>query len=890
MLMVVEDHIVTKHTNENKLVECPYCSKDLTTLVYWVHLEEHMNNPSSSPVTPVSKSSTASTASTPEAKQSTPQAEAEAQPISPVDPKSSEKEEVEHSNSLNTEDRPLDVEHVVKENTENVSGSPENCRVTRSGRNIKNQRSQILKNIQEIDKKIALRQREEQMKKLEEENELKQNTETNEISLEKTAGKKLGIVEDKDSKVTSELQLKVEKQIEETILQNDSLNDKIKGPQTDIVIEERPIGEIENTLADVVPKEESLKKKVVPDDSDERHDSKKVGRSREASGDGETGLRRRSISGEKRRSRSSVWNKDQQSSVMKMQGITSVVEPKSKPVLTEEMERNIIYGNFKMKDPANRDDKLVAVKREIENRFKEEEEKRKRLIEEKRKAEEKEREKLRIADERLRKERERLKEEKKKNKQRRKGNKEAEYEEESLAEEVQCEVEAEAEDDKMKKISPAVSRARSRSASPDQYQKIKLEISKMFKENEVETKLKKAKKRHLERDSQSPEHVISKLGRTTGMTERNSGVVSYQVEEEEEEDDELEMMMREFQERHSKSKQDIQPIEKSLPTDSLSLIQSSYRSEQKEEPKRNPPSDSPLQSAVISLSLSCNLCREEEGTSASYKSAYQLLAHVFLSHRKKIVSASRKSREMRLACPENCGFMTLASSEGVSIDYFNSELGGQLSSLCRHIRLHHTGEDSMDHCGECGLPLDFSQTAWQHLANHSDVRRVFCRNCNNFPFKNEKHRCSEVATVVTGVTGLQPHADAVESEPSRERAPAVDWESLAQKVRVDVETFLCESEEKENDSQRYDEEEDKVALLDMFIELALIDEEASKIQTFLEIGINNYRVETDLHYTKSGKVKLLASVKIDEERFEEFGDSEKETFDNLVARVRRQVK
>ena len=51
MFLVVEDHIVTVHTKENKLVECPCCSLQLTNCVYWVHLEAHMNS-TSSPATP----------------------------------------------------------------------------------------------------------------------------------------------------------------------------------------------------------------------------------------------------------------------------------------------------------------------------------------------------------------------------------------------------------------------------------------------------------------------------------------------------------------------------------------------------------------------------------------------------------------------------------------------------------------------------------------------------------------------------------------------------------------------------------------------------------------------------------------------------------------------
>ena len=56
--------------------------------------------------------------------------------------------------------------------------------------------------------------------------------------------------------------------------------------------------------------------------------------------------------------------------------------------------------------------------------------------------------------------------------------------------------------------------------------------------------------------------------------------------------------------------------------------------------------------------LMCSLCKED-GQSASYFSAYQLLSHVFLAHRKKIVSRSRKNRGMILACPDGCGFVSV---------------------------------------------------------------------------------------------------------------------------------------------------------------------------------------------------------------------------------------
>merc|ERR1712025_969920 len=101
-------------------------------------------------------------------------------------------------------------------------------------------------------------------------------------------------------------------------------------------------------------------------------------RSREVSGDIQD--RRRSISGDKKRS--SVWNTDKDGVKEPQEVVVKQTDPKTKPVLTEEMERSIIYGNFKKKESSSREDKLVAVKKEIESRFKAEEERRRRLMEE----------------------------------------------------------------------------------------------------------------------------------------------------------------------------------------------------------------------------------------------------------------------------------------------------------------------------------------------------------------------------------------------------------------------------------------------------------------------------------------------------------------------------
>ena len=730
MFLVVEDHIVTVHTKEKKLVECPYCSLQLTNCVYWVHLEAHMNS-TSSPATPVSRpvSATSKTPETPIA--APPPSEAPMAIVQSPDFQRQEKEEVQRLPSQSIESQSTDIEdlkvaeNVVKESNTGDMSNSDVSKGTRSGKITKPPRSQILKDIEEINKKIALKQKEENETKM-------TKMEGDESSEEKITDDNKESGREEESITSSEIQMKVEKQIDETIFQDDQI--EAKSAQSSQVKVEEQSPEVQVKVGGSEIKEERRK-----EENEDKPETVRP-RSREISGENDTGSRRRSISGEKRRTRTSasVWNREQQSpAAIKIPGITTV-DVKSKPVLTEEMERSIIYGNFKMKDPASRDDKRVAVKREIENLFKEEEEKKKRINEEKRKAEEKEREKFRIAEERLRKEREKLKEEKKRNKQRRKETKEDA--EESLVENV----EIEAEEDSNQHLSSASSPTRTRSKSPDQYQKIQFEISKMFKENETGTR---AEKRPLERDSQSPEAVMTKIARTVPPT-----VVSYKEEEEDEEedeDDDLEIMMREFQDRQTTSTQQMKPKEKSFTTGSLSLIQSSYNSELKDPTPSSvfdvSTESSPALSPVLSLSLSCNLCREEEGSSADYKSAYQLLAHVFLAHRKKIVSGSRKSGEMSLTCPENCGFVSPASSEGKSIDYFNSELAVQLNWLCDHMTAQHTGEDRLLTCTDCGIGLELDQVwAWQHLANHTDSRRQHCRHCNNFPFRNEKHRCNVV--------------------------------------------------------------------------------------------------------------------------------------------------
>jgi len=480
---------------------------------------------------------------------------------------------------------------------------------------------------------------------------------------------------------------------------------------------------------------------------------------------------------------------------------------KQKPILTEEMERKIIYGNFKKKE--SREDKLIAVKREIEARFKEEEVRKKKILENKRKSEEKEREKLRIHEEKLRKEREKLKEERRKLHLVEKSAKEVDDVQPALdncVDESESETPGEQiEDDNVEasiSSSPIKSPSKSREKSPDQYQRIKMEIMKI--DIEIEKKqaaLHSDKKRKDVSRSPSPIEMLSPMKvpkvytQTPTVKEPSKPHPSH--DEPEEDLDDLEIMMRDFQEREAKERM-AEVVITPNHTDSLSLLRDNYAPKAKSKSPSPPPlstrpipsgfdkdghpiqtnplsdlgEDSVLKKAAnnaargimgparnkiesLSLQLHCSVCKEE-GPSISYASAYQLLSHVFLAHRKKIVSRSRKARGMTLACPEGCGFTTSSTDQGVSIDFFNSQLPLHLASLCDHIIGSHTGEDKVDNCQYCSLPLDHKQGwSWQHLANHRDSRRIYCKTCTNFPFKNEEHKCVGQADI--GINSPSSH-------------------------------------------------------------------------------------------------------------------------------------
>ena len=547
-------------------------------------------------------------------------------------------------------------------------------------------------------------------------------------------------------------QMRLLKQAEESkLLKKDP--DHLHGSRWD---REESSNTVSKSPVDMVPlrspaTEMMMKSPVERPRSDDKMDRSSSGRqtpvsrtrSREVSGEldrlDRDPRRRRSTSGDKKHS--SVWRKDREAAWEKPDAAQVSPDQNSKPVLTEEMERSIIYGNFKKKEKT-REDKLVDVKKEIEARFKAEEERRKRILEEKRKAEEKEREKQRLAEEKLKKEKEKLREEKRKTKLKleelrlKERDLEPEPEEEPSIEDDEL---IEKESEEMDEQPPSPKRTRDK--SPDQYEKIKMEIKKIDREIEKKQEARKNVQSSEEIRSNSispePEPEIHET-RTVSLlpaesdTGRNvlRSVVAYQVEDEEDdeddEEDELEAMMRDFQERESQKPPEPNYVSESNQAVSPKLPSTSDADKE----------DDPVSSSVTSFEIKCPLWKDLMGKGQSYESSYDFLADVYLHQRKKIISRSRKARKMELTCPANSGFSTAISDDGVSIDYFTSELPVHLAALCDHLRSCYTGEDRR--------PGDHTRASfWQLLANHRDSRRVHCPSCNTFPFKNSGCRCSE---------------------------------------------------------------------------------------------------------------------------------------------------
>ena len=847
MFSVLEDHILSV-TGEEKLTKCPYCQVVLSTLPhpYWVHLEEHMNMNNSSPSTPAKTTPTTPSSASRDtpvttqvgasptlktASQSTSNVAASASPVN------------ERIEVCKSEPDPEPVKEPVVAGIEPIIKG----RVTRSKQK---SQEQIRKELLEIEKKIALKKKDEDEKKKmeeeesrnimeaekqirqQEEEEKRKRVEQEEKEKREEAARLKRIEDDlQRQKEEEQLQKEIERKMAEERSQREKAEAKRKKEeeesrrkQEELIrqreaelqrlkhqeeVERQKLKDLERKRKDEEErrrmeeeqrrqKEADLKRQVdeqmrllkqvedsknskkdqdhshssrwdreessntvikSPEDmvplrspverprSDDKMDTKSSSgrqtpasrtRSREVSGELDRDpRRRRSTSGDKKHS--SVWRKDREAAWEKPEAAQVSPDQNSKPVLTEEMERSIIYGNFKKKEKT-REDKLVDVKKEIEARFKAEEERRKRILEEKRKAEEKEREKQRLAEEKLKKEKEKLREEKRKTKQRleelriKEKDPEAELEEEAM---IVVEMNAK-EEDEIDDQPPSPKKARDK--SPDQYEKIKMEIKKIDREIEKKQEARKNVQSTEEARSVSispePEPEILET-RTVSLLPPESdtarsgvrSVVAYQVEDEEddddEEEDELEAMMRDFQERESQKPPETGHVTAPAPDPASPKL-----------PAMSDKKDDEISSSVTSFEVKCPVWKDLMGNGQLYESAYDFLADVYLGQRKKIISRSRKARKMVLTCPANSGFSTAISDDGVSIDYFTSELPLHLAALCDHLRSGYTGEDRR--------PGDHTKSAfWQLLANHRDTRRVHCPSCNTFPFRNSGCRCSE---------------------------------------------------------------------------------------------------------------------------------------------------
>ena len=426
--------------------------------------------------------------------------------------------------------------------------------------------------------------------------------------------------------------------------------------------------------------------------------------------------------------------------------VDKVAVEKPKPVLTEEMEREIIFGSFKKEKKVekkeevmpptkkvdkkeSREEKLQSVRKEIEARFREEEERRRKEKEDREEKMRKEREKQRKHEEKLQKEREKAQKEREKLlKERREEQKRQKVDDELLVKEAAEEIEQDEAMDTTENEAEAEEEPPKSPEFTNPYERIKEEILKMEKE-----KAEMDRKRQMEKEAEEREEAEEEEeeSRSPSVSRRQSLPSSTPAVEEtrtvrmvtpprtvkmistppptlagdgdDDDLDDLEMLMRDFKEAESKEK--VLTPSRAPPApkvNSLALLRDSYGAKRARSPSPKEsksvtiPSgfdadghplpggggDLPLLARATnstalaimgpakkekgrsrsSTQLECSLCKEE-ASATSYISAYQLLSHVFLAHRKKIVSRSRKARGMTLACPEGCGFVTRQSAQ-----------------------------------------------------------------------------------------------------------------------------------------------------------------------------------------------------------------------------------
>merc|ERR1712179_547009 len=105
----------------------------------------------------------------------------------------------------------------------------------------------------------------------------------------------------------------------------------------------------------------------------------------------------------------------------------------------------------------------------------------------------------------------------------------------------------------------------------------------------------------------------------------------------------------------------------------------------------------------------------------------------------------------------------------------------------------------------------------------------------------------------------------------------VNHEEAANVLKEEVEDYFSTLKEQED---TVDKEQDRQALIDMFVELVKIDQE-NAIDYFLTVGGVDAPVSTRLQFTK------LAKVELNGEMMTEIGSTRKEAVNNLADKVVR---
>jgi len=111
----------------------------------------------------------------------------------------------------------------------------------------------------------------------------------------------------------------------------------------------------------------------------------------------------------------------------------------------------------------------------------------------------------------------------------------------------------------------------------------------------------------------------------------------------------------------------------------------------------------------------------------------------------------------------------------------------------------------------------------------------------------------------------------------------VNHDEAANVLKEEVEDYFSTLKEQED---TVDKEQDRQALIDMFVELVKIDQE-NAMDYFLTVGGVDIPVNTRLQFTKLGKVQVLAMVVLDGYTITEVGSTRKESVNNLAQKVGR---